>query len=75
MDRPGQLTLDEQHYFLLGRILVEKFELVIENELTDDPDSSDSEVTDSAGRKPGQGTQHEKELWNDPERLEDIQYQ
>lgn len=58
---------------MLGRILVEKFKLVIENELTEDPDDSDSEITDSAGRKPGQGTRHEREAWNDPEKLEQIQ--
>lgn len=59
----------------MGAILKEKFDLVVEDELTKDPDESGSKVTDSAGRKPGQGTQSERELWNDPERLEDIQYQ
>lgn len=55
----------------MGAMLCEKFELVVEHELTEDPD--DSDVTDSAGRAPGQGTQAEQELWNDPEKLDQIQ--
>ena len=55
----------------MGAMLYQKFELVVEDELTADSDDSESGV--SSGPKPGTGTRAEQELWNDPEKREQIQ--
>lgn len=54
----------------MGSMLYQKFELVVENELTADPDDDGA---GQSGPNPGQGTAAERELWNNPEKREQIQ--